>query len=102
MAGGSASSLEAIEATVELRVREYWLDGLLAFSVERLAEFGFEDAAHERIRPAVPAGSGAFAFVSVWWDEDSVSLCLLLEMSMCVLPGAKSQSVKNRASRRCS
>jgi hypothetical protein len=41
----------------------------LAFSVERVAQGGFEHVAHERVGAAVPAWSGAFAFAGVGRDE---------------------------------
>lgn len=69
-AGGSASTCEAIDAAVELRVGEDGLDELLAFGVERGADIGRKDAAHEGVAPAVPAGSGVGAFTGVRGDQD--------------------------------
>ena len=69
VAGGSAAALEAVEAAVELRVREHRLDGFLSSSVERFAELGLEHGAHERVGAAVPARPGAFALVGVGRDE---------------------------------
>ena len=74
MAGGFAAALEAIEAAVELRIREHRLDGFLSSSVERFAEFGLQDGAHEYVGTAVPAWPGAFAFVGVGWDENRDAL----------------------------
>ena len=42
--GGSAAALEAVQAAVELRVREDGLDHRLAFAVELVAELGGEHA----------------------------------------------------------
>ena len=60
-AGGSSSSLEAVDAPVELGVSEDRLDHRLAFSVELAAGVGLEHAAHERVGAAAPAGPGALA-----------------------------------------
>jgi hypothetical protein len=53
--GGPASSLEAIDATVVLGLAEHGLDHRLALPVEPDAALGGQDAAHERVEPAVPA-----------------------------------------------
>jgi hypothetical protein len=68
-AGGSSSSLEAIDATVELRVGEDGLDQFVAFGVQRGADVGREDAAYEGVASAVPARAGVFAFAGVGRDE---------------------------------
>src|SRR5215207_2467455 len=61
-AGGSSSSLKAVDPTVELRVSEHRLDHRLAFSVELAAGVGLKHAAHERVGAAAPAGPRALAF----------------------------------------
>ena len=61
--------LEAVHASVELGVREDGLDHGLALGVELFAAIGLQDAAHERVRAAVPARPGALAFAGVGWDE---------------------------------
>jgi len=55
---------------VELGVGEDRLDHRLAFGVKRAAGVGLEDASHERVEAAVPAGPRARALSGVRWDED--------------------------------
>src|SRR5829696_9684674 len=57
--GGSAAAQEAVDAAVELGVGEDRLDHRLAFGVELAARVGVKDAAHERVKAAVPAGTCA-------------------------------------------
>jgi hypothetical protein len=54
--GGLPASSESLELAVELGVGEDRLDRALAFSVERDADLGREDPAHERVIAATPAG----------------------------------------------
>src|SRR3954469_17948428 len=67
--GGSAAALEAAAAAVELSVGEHRLDHALALGVEAAAAIGRQDATHERVEPAVPAGPGAFALAGVGRDQ---------------------------------
>jgi hypothetical protein len=60
-AGGSALALEASDLAVELELAEDGLDGDLALAVEGVTVGGGEDAAHEVIEAAGPAGTGALA-----------------------------------------
>src|SRR4051794_28294848 len=53
----AASSSEAIDAAVELRVGEDRLDHRLALAVELAAGLGRQDSAHEGVKAAVPARS---------------------------------------------
>jgi hypothetical protein len=63
--GGAASSSEAVDAAVELRVGEDRLDDRLALGVELAAALAGEDSAHERVKAAVPAGTRAFLALGV-------------------------------------
>ena len=67
--GGSASSSEAVDAAVELRVGEDRLDDRLALAVELAAALAGEDPAHERVKAAVPAGPRAFSALGVGRDQ---------------------------------
>src|SRR5271155_5019814 len=67
--GGSSSALEAIDATVELRVSEHRLDHRLAFPVERVTELGGEHSAHVRVGAAVPSRTGALALAGIRRDQ---------------------------------
>jgi hypothetical protein len=69
--------LEAIDATVELRVSEHGLDHRLAFSVERATELGGEYAAHVRIGAAIPSwtGTATSAAITIWFS--STAACAL-------------------------
>jgi len=53
--GRSSSSVEPLDATVELGVGEDRLDQLLSLAVELGAVVGRQDAAYERVEVAVPA-----------------------------------------------
>src|SRR3954468_24892322 len=66
---GSAAALEAVAAAVEPGVGEHRLDHALALGVEAAAAIGRQDATHERVEPAVPAGPGAFALAGVGRDQ---------------------------------
>src|SRR5262249_49845697 len=66
----SSTALKAVDPSVELRVREYWLDGLLAFSVDRRPELGRKYAAHERVVAAVPTRPWGPALVRIGCDQD--------------------------------
>src|ERR1700693_3736835 len=68
--GVSAAALEAVGAAVVFGVTENGFDHRFASAVETAAELGLEDAAHERVVAAVPAGPGAFALVAVGADQD--------------------------------
>jgi hypothetical protein len=67
--GGSASSVEAIDAAVVFRLAEDGLDHRLALAVELAAVLAGQDPAHERVEAAVPARPGAFAFAGIRWDQ---------------------------------
>src|SRR5215211_5661707 len=69
-AGGSAPALEAFDRAVELDLAEDRLDGDLALAVERPPFGCSEDAAHDVVEAAVPAGSGAFAQSAVGREQD--------------------------------
>ena len=66
----SSTALKAVDPSVELRVREDWLDCPLAFSVDRRPELGRKYAAHERVVAAVPTRPWCPALVGVGWDLD--------------------------------
>src|SRR3954453_3158348 len=68
--GGSASSVEPVEAPVELGIGEHRLDELLSLSVELVSAVGVQDAAHERVEATVPARPGSLAATGVRRDED--------------------------------
>jgi len=65
-----SAALEAIDAAVELGVPEDRLDQRLAAPIQRLAEIGLQDAAHERVAPAVPARPAGRAVARVGRDQD--------------------------------
>jgi hypothetical protein len=60
--GGSAASVEAVDAAVVFGVGKDRLDELLATSVEAGSQLGAQDLAHEAVEAAVPAGPVALAF----------------------------------------
>jgi hypothetical protein len=65
----SATSSEAIDAAVELRVGEDGLDHRLTLTVELATALSGEDPAHERVKAAVPAGPRALATRGVGRDQ---------------------------------
>src|SRR6185436_1183705 len=68
--GGSAAALEAVAAAVELDVGKDRFDHALALGVKTAAAIALKDAAHERVRAAVPARARALALAGVGRDED--------------------------------
>src|SRR5687767_6958788 len=68
--GGSASSLEAGDPAVVFGLTEHGLDHRLALPVEPAAALGGQDAAHERVKAAVPAGPSAAALARVRRNQD--------------------------------
>ena len=67
--GGAASSSEAVDAAVELRVGEDRLDDRLALAVELAAALAGEDPAHERVKAAVPTRAGPLSALGVRRDQ---------------------------------
>ena len=68
--GGSASSLELIDAPVVLGLSEHGLDHRLASSVKPAAELAGEHGAHEGVATAVPAAAGCVALAGIGRDQD--------------------------------
>src|SRR4051794_1493794 len=66
----SAAALEASDRAVGLDLAEHRLDGHLPVAVEAAPGGRGEDAAHEVVEPAGPAGPGALAQAGVGRDED--------------------------------
>ena len=62
--------MEAVDAAVELGVGEHRLDHRFALGVERAALLACKDAAHERVAPALPTGTGALALAAIGRDQD--------------------------------
>src|SRR5918995_4106273 len=68
--GAASSSSEAVQAAVELHLREHGLDHRLALAVELAAAIGGEDAAHLVVVAAVPVAPRGPAAAGVGRDEN--------------------------------
>ena len=63
----AAPASEAVQATVELHLREHGLDHWLAFAVELAATLGSQDAAHEVVVAAVPVAAATTTSCAASW-----------------------------------